>query len=415
MTVESTAGPDGALHPGAAGDGRAPRLAMRLLHAGLRHVALRAVDADRRPAVLDDRNDALAGQSLPLHRLPSRSSRPRSPPPWRADRRRTRSTPNAPTVRARLRDDRRTAASTSGAASSASIAPRDRRRARRGSRSSIPTPLIVAGGTDVGLWVTKQHCAAISPGVFIGHRELTEIAVSDARASRSAPASPMPTRCAVARRDTARGRGLRCSASARWQIRNLGTIGGNIANGSPIGDTPPPLIALGARIVLRRGDVSARAAARGFLHRLPQDSARRRASSSRPIVMPLPRPARAFAAYKVSKRFDAGHLRRVAAPSASASSDGRIAEARIGFGGMAATPKRASEPRAALVGRPLTEASFDSSGASALDDGFLAAHRHARQRRLSPPGGAQSVPCASGWRSGAAEPVRMQRAVRSLR
>ena len=87
------------------------------------------------------------------------------------------------------------------------------------------------------------------------------------------------------------------------QVRNVGTIGGNIANGSPIGDSPPALIAIGARLVLRRGAEQRELALEDFfLDYGKQD--RRPSEFVEKIIVPKPAPGLRFRAYKVSKRFD---------------------------------------------------------------------------------------------------------------
>ncbi|MDN5568980.1 MAG: FAD binding domain-containing protein, partial [Paracoccus sp. (in: a-proteobacteria)] len=115
---------------------------------------------------------------------------------------------------------------------------------------SEPKATLVAGATDVGLWVTK-FMRDISPAVFIGHL-MKSVQVIDGEIHIGAgitysEAAPLIRQHIPAAYDY----WLRIGG---WQVRNMGTIGANIANGSPIGDTPPLLIALGARIVLRRGD-----------------------------------------------------------------------------------------------------------------------------------------------------------------
>ena len=91
---------------------------------------------------------------------------------------------------------------------------------------------------------------------------------------------------------------------ASIQIRNAGTVGGNIANGSPIGDLPPALIALGARLHLRRGSERRETAAGGFLHRLWQAGPGARRVRRGGDRVPKLGPQRRFACYKISKRFD---------------------------------------------------------------------------------------------------------------
>ena len=88
------------------------------------------------------------------------------------------------------------------------------------------------------------------------------------------------------------------------QVRTVGTVGGNIANGSPIGDMPPALIALGATLVLQQGDTTRDAAARGLLHRLWQAGSPRPASSCAPCGCRKPGADDRFRCYKISKRFD---------------------------------------------------------------------------------------------------------------
>ena len=163
---------------------------------------------------------------------------------------------------------------------------------------------MLAGGTDVGLWVTKQHRDLADDHL---HRQRRR-AAGDARdrdgLSTSAPRSTLTDayRALVARTTPSSRELLRRFASP--PIRNAGTLGGNVANGSPIGDSMPALIALGATVVLRKGARDARAAARGVLSRLPEDGARagrvRRARSACRCRAPTLH----FRTYKISKRFD---------------------------------------------------------------------------------------------------------------
>ena len=160
-------------------------------------------------------------------------------------------------------------------------ARRDRRRARSGWScrpivddfakilKAEPNATIVAGSTDVGLWVTK-FMRDISPAVFIGGLdELQDDLGSRRRRSRiGAGVTYTEAFSTLAKRIPALGPLF--DRIGGEQVRNMGTIGGNIANGSPIGDTPPPLIALGATLTLRRGKQAPDDPAGGFLHRLWQ-------------------------------------------------------------------------------------------------------------------------------------------------
>jgi xanthine dehydrogenase small subunit len=114
-----------------------------------------------------------------------------------------------------------------------------------------PNARIVAGATDVGLWVTK-HMRDISPVVFIDHLDkLKGITEAGGVLTIGAGVSYTDAREALATRIPALGPLI--DRIGGEQVRNMGTIGGNIANGSPIGDMPPPLIALGATLTLRKG------------------------------------------------------------------------------------------------------------------------------------------------------------------
>ena len=150
-----------------------------------------------------------------------------------------------------------------------------------------------------------------------------------------------------------------------WQVRNAGTIGANIANGSPIGDTPPLLIALDARIVLRRGDVRREMALEDFFIDYGKQD-RQQGEFVEQVLIPTQPQAR-IAAYKVSKRRDSD-ITSVAAGFCVDVADGMITRARLAFGGMAATPKRARHAEAALEGQPFAAATFDAAAHAIATD-----------------------------------------------
>jgi xanthine dehydrogenase small subunit len=149
-------------------------------------------------------------------------------------------------------------------------------------------------------------------------------------------------------------------------IRNAGTLCGNLANGSPIGDSIPPLIALGARVVLRRGAVR-RDLALEDLYLAYQRTALQPGEFIERVRVPLPRPGVRFAAYKISKRFDQD-ISAVCAAFALQLDGDRIVAARVAFGGMAATPKRAGACEAALVGRTWDPATCERAAAALAQD-----------------------------------------------
>lgn len=227
-----------------------------------------------------------------------------------------------------------------------------------------PGATIVAGSTDVGLWVTK-HLRNISPAVFIGHlTDLQGVHVDETGVTLGACVSY----CDAAPAMTSAFAHL----AAFWpriggaQVRNMGTVGGNIANGSPIGDTPPALIALGAVVHLRsvRGQRSV-PLQDYFIAYGKQD----RAVDEFVAAIHIPHlPANAYAAaYKITKRRDED-ISAVAAGLMVQLDAGRITAARLAFGGMAATPKRAKSAEAALVGAPFARASFAAAAAALAQD-----------------------------------------------
>ncbi len=230
---------------------------------------------------------------------------------------------------------------------------------------AYPGATIVAGATDVGLWVTK-FLRPIGPAVFIGELDaLKAIGSDDSRVTLGAGVTyseAEDTLCATFPH-------LRefWGRIAGWQVRNMGTIGGNIANGSPIGDTPPVLIALDASITLRRGKERRTVLLEEFFidygkqDRAPDEFVEE-------IQIPVPDANWRHAAYKISKRRDED-ISSVAVGIAVKVENGLVTEARIAFGGMAATPKRAAHAETALVGQPFGEAAF-AAAAEALARDF---------------------------------------------
>ncbi|AXC49295.1 xanthine dehydrogenase small subunit [Paracoccus suum] len=224
-----------------------------------------------------------------------------------------------------------------------------------------PAATIVAGATDVGLWVTKQ-LRPISPGIFIGHL-LKDIAVTGDAITIGAGVTYSEF-APVMEEYLPDGLDYLLRVGG-WQVRNAGTIGGNIANGSPIGETPPFLIALGARITLRRGDERRQIALEDyFIEYGKQDRAPGEFLET--IAIPRPNGAR-IAAYKVSKRANAD-ISAVAAGFFIRTEGGVIREARVAFGGMAGTPRRAAHAEAALTGQPFAAETFEAAANAVASD-----------------------------------------------
>ena len=214
-----------------------------------------------------------------------------------------------------------------------------------------PGATIVAGATDVGLWVTKQH-RRLDTVIDIGRvRALSELTVTGDTLRIGAGVTFTGAFEAIAERWPDFGELLRRFGGR--QVRNAGTVGGNIANGSPIGDGPPALIALGATLVLRKGDTRRRLPLEAFfLDYGKQD--RQPGELVEAVEIPLDTGAEELKCYKISKRFDQD-ISALCGCFNLRIEGGAVARARIAYGGMAATPKRAAAVEAALLGRPWTE------------------------------------------------------------
>lgn len=228
-----------------------------------------------------------------------------------------------------------------------------------------PEATIVSGSTDVGLWVTK-FMRKIGPVIFINHlQELRRIAENDSEVRFYAGVSyseAMPVMAA-----TFPDMAELWNRIAGEQVRNMGTIGGNIANGSPIGDTPPPFIALGAKLHLRRGSHRREIKLEDyFLAYGKQD--RQPGEFVESVTIPLLPAGEKFACYKISKRSDEDISTLCGAFRIFVSDSGTVGMARIAFGGMAATPKRARAVEAALVGKPWTLETVEAAVAAFAED-----------------------------------------------
>jgi len=213
--------------------------------------------------------------------------------------------------------------------------------------SARPDARIVAGMTDVALWVTKQH-RVLDDVIYVGD-------VDKLRAIRETAGDGIEIGAAVALSDAVAvlNRSLP-ELSEIWQrfasvpIRNSATLVGNIANGSPIGDSMPALMALGASVVLRHGNDEREVPLDAFYPGFRQ-TARRPGEFVGAVRIPPRSSALVLRAYKISKRFDQD-ISAVFACFALTMERGRIATARIGCGGVAATPIRARKTEAALEG-----------------------------------------------------------------
>lgn len=244
-----------------------------------------------------------------------------------------------------------------------------------------PQATLVAGATDVGLWVTKAM-KRLDPVIYLGRIEALRAITDEGDHLRfGAMAGHIDVRTALAALSPQLDELMHRFGGE--QVRNAGTIGGNIANGSPIGDLPPALIALDATLVL------ARRAETGIERRsIPLESffIEYRKQDRRPdefveaVLVPKLAEGMLFHASKVSKRFDEDISAVCGAFRLTLGSDGRIGEARLAYGGMAGIPKRAAAAEAALVGQHWNETAVTAAIAALpqdftpLDDMRASAH-----------------------------------------
>jgi xanthine dehydrogenase small subunit len=220
-----------------------------------------------------------------------------------------------------------------------------------------PGAHLLAGGTDVGLWVTKAHRTLQTVISVADVEELRRLAAGPDRIEIGAAVTYADAHAALSALHPDLGELVRRIGST--QIRNLGTLGGNVANASPIGDTPPALLALDARLVLRRGAGRRELPLSAFFLGYRKTALQPGELVER-IVVPRPAPSRLFRTYKVSKRFDQD-ISAVCGAFSLELEDGRVRAPRLAYGGMAAIPRRASACEAALSGRPWTEATVQAA------------------------------------------------------
>jgi xanthine dehydrogenase small subunit len=232
-------------------------------------------------------------------------------------------------------------------------------------RAAHPAAVLLAGCTDVGLWVTKQM-RELGEIIYLGQvAELKSIVERDGMIDIGAGANLNDAYGAVCRHYPE-------ELSEMWQrfaslpIRNAGTLGGNVANGSPIGDSMPWLIALGSQVVLNGPDGERVLALEDFYIGYQQKDMQP-GEFVQSVRVPLPKAGLRFRTYKLSKRFDQD-ISAVCAAFAVTLDGDRIASARIAFGGMAATPKRASAAEAVLLGSPWTEDTLREAMAALAKD-----------------------------------------------
>jgi xanthine dehydrogenase small subunit len=222
---------------------------------------------------------------------------------------------------------------------------------------AAPDSLILAGGTDVGLWVTK-HLRDLPPIVYLGEiAELKQIRRGESEIWIGAGVAL--TDAWTVWVDAYPELAEQAARFASPPIRNSATLCGNIANGSPIGDSLPALIALGATVELRKGSTSRRVPLeKFFLGYQKKDLAPGEFVVG--VQIPVRKAGSWIASYKVSKRIEQD-ISAVCATFSIAVEAGIVSDARLAFGGMAAVPARASHAQAALLGKPWSQDSVDAA------------------------------------------------------
>ena len=228
-----------------------------------------------------------------------------------------------------------------------------------------PTARIVAGATDIGLWVTKQH-RDLGDIIYVGDCDALK-AISDTDDAIEIGATASLTDAFAALDTEWPELHEAWIRFASVPIRNSATLGGNIANGSPIGDSMPALIALGARVALRHGKATRELALEDFYLEY-QKTALAEGEFVAAIRIPHRPDGLLLRAYKVSKRFDQD-ISAVFACFALTIAEGHIVSARVGCGGVAPVPKRAAGVEALLASHPWDDATAEAA-ATRLESEF---------------------------------------------
>ncbi|PHP28636.1 xanthine dehydrogenase small subunit [Limimaricola cinnabarinus] len=225
-----------------------------------------------------------------------------------------------------------------------------------------PEATLIGGATDVALWVTKGLRALPETAFLNRCEDLKTVETGNGRIRFGAGVTmtrvmetveaPYPSYAEMVRR------------YGSVQVRGAATIGGSLANGSPIGDNAPALIALGATIHLRRGDDRRELPLEDFFIDYGKQD---RQPGEFVEAVSLPEGRDSFRVYKISKRFDQD-ISAVCAAFDVTVEDGTVTQVRTGFGGMAATPKRAAAFEAALTGKPWSMESVEAALPALADD-----------------------------------------------
>lgn len=238
---------------------------------------------------------------------------------------------------------------------------------------ALPEARLLAGATDIGLWVNKQF-RELGEIIYLGKvGELQAITFEKQASNTTARTLEIGAGASL---EAAWGALTKQVPALReiWlrfaspPVRHAGTMGGNIANGSPIGDSAPILLSLGASLVLRKGATTREVPLSAFyLGYMKNDLQSGEFLQAIRVPLPDTSAGEVVRAYKLSKRRDSD-ISAVCAGFFIRLDGERIAEGRLGWGGMAATARRASATEAALVGQPWNEATLRAAQAALAQD-----------------------------------------------
>ena len=227
-----------------------------------------------------------------------------------------------------------------------------------------PQATILAGGTDVGLWVTKQH-RELETVVYTGNVEdLATISVTDSHIELGAAVTLTDAMQVIVEHFPHLDELFLRFASP--PIRNAGTLGGNVANGSPIGDSMPALMAAETELRVAGAHGTRSVALDDFYHDYMVNDLQP-GEYLQGLRIPLPDDGSELRSYKVSKRFDQD-ISAVCGAFRTTIVDDKVDDVRVAFGGMAATIRHAPACEEALRGSAWSEATIDRAAAALADD-----------------------------------------------
>ena len=225
-----------------------------------------------------------------------------------------------------------------------------------------PDATLIAGATDVGLWVTKG-LKDLGEVAFLGRcRDLQTVSVRESSIKIGAGVTMAALLPILREHHPSYAEMVRRYGSE--QVRQAATIGGNIANGSPIGDNPPALIALRAMLDLRKGETRRALPVQDFFLEYGKQDLQ---PGEFVEAITILRSAPALRCYKLSKRFDQD-ISAVCGAFNVTVEDGIVTDACIAFGGMAGIPKRAEQVEIAMREKAWTEETIRAALARFSDD-----------------------------------------------